>query len=82
MFDRLKGFSFAIVRSVLAWMTKPKALGSETLPPHSRIVYVLNSRSLTDLVMLDIVTRANNLPRPRRSVDGRRVSRSSAGSSS
>jgi glycerol-3-phosphate O-acyltransferase len=64
MFDRLKGFSFAIVRSVLAWMTKPKALGSETLPPHSRIVYVLNSRSLTDLVMLDIVTRANGLPRP------------------
>ncbi len=40
-------------------------LGAETLPPHTRIVYVLNTRSLTDLVMLDIVTRAHNLPGPR-----------------
>ena len=46
-------------------MTEPNALGTETLPPHPRIVYVLNNRSLTDLVMLDIVTDANNLPRPR-----------------
>jgi len=64
MFDRLKGLSFAIVRNVLAWMTKPKALGIDTLPPHSRVVYVLNNRSLTDLVMLDIVALANALPRP------------------
>ncbi len=65
MLDRLKGLSFAIVRRTLLWMTHPSALGSETLPPHLRVVYVLNSRSLTDLVMLDIVTQANNLPRPR-----------------
>lgn len=65
MLDRLKGLSFAIVRQALFWMTKPSALGIETLPPHLRVVYVLNNRSLTDLVMLDIVTRANNLPPPR-----------------
>jgi glycerol-3-phosphate O-acyltransferase len=65
MLDRLKGLSFAIVRRTLLWLTKPSALGTETLPPHLRVVYVLNNRSLTDLVMLDIVTRANNLPRPR-----------------
>ena len=65
MLDRLKGISFAIVRQTLLWMTEPSALGTETLPPHLRVVYVLNNRSLTDLVMLDIVTQANDLPRPR-----------------
>ncbi len=65
MFDRLKSLSFALVRRTLLWMTKPSALGMETLPSHLRVVYVLNNRSLTDLVMLDIVADANNLPRPR-----------------
>ena len=46
-------------------MTEPTALGTETLPPHLRVVYVLSNRSLTDLVMLDIVAEANDLPRPR-----------------
>ncbi len=57
MLDRLKNLSFAIVRRMLMWMTEPNTLGTETLPPHLRIVYVLNNRSLTDLVMLDIVTQ-------------------------
>jgi glycerol-3-phosphate O-acyltransferase len=68
MLDRLKGFSFAIVRRTLFWMTEPSALGIETLPPHLRVVYVLNNRSLTDLVMLDIVARTNGLPQPRASL--------------
>jgi glycerol-3-phosphate O-acyltransferase len=62
MLDRLKGISFDLVRGMLAWITKPKALGIDGLP-HAHVVYVLNSRSLTDLVMLDIVTIANALPR-------------------
>ncbi len=57
MLDRLKNLSFALVRRLLLWMTEPSALGTETLPPHLRVVYVLNNRSLTDLVMLDIVDR-------------------------
>ncbi len=65
MLDRLKNLSFSLVRRLLLWSTEPSALGTETLPPHQRVVYVLNNRSLTDLVMLDIVTEANNLPRPR-----------------
>ena len=65
MLDRLKGLSFTVVRWALTWMTAPNTLGTETLPSHTRIVYVLNTRSLTDLVMLDIVTRAHNLPGPR-----------------
>ncbi len=65
MLDRLKNLSFAIVRRMLLWMTQPSALGTEMLPPHLRVVYVLSNRSLTDLVMLDIVADANNLPRPR-----------------
>jgi glycerol-3-phosphate O-acyltransferase len=68
MIDRLKALSFAIVKRALEWLTEPAALGLETLPAHERIVYVLNSRSLTDLVMLDIVTAASDLPRPRESL--------------
>ncbi len=63
--DRLKGVSFGLVERTLLWMTEPKVLGTETLPHHLRVVYVLNNRSLTDLVMLDIVTRTSDLPRPR-----------------
>ncbi len=55
MLDRLKNLSFALVRQMLLWTTQPSALGTETLPAHLRVVYVLNNRSLTDLVMLDIV---------------------------
>src|SRR5215470_5007368 len=68
MIDRLKGFSFAIVKRALEWLTEPTALGLETLPAHERIVYVLNNRSLTDLVMLDIVAGASDLPPPRDSL--------------
>ena len=68
MLDRLKGLSFAIVRRALEWLSEPAALGLDTLPSHERIVYVLNTRSLTDLVMLDLVTQANDLPRPRDSL--------------
>ena len=66
--DRLKALSFDVVERTLRWMATPSALGTETLPPHLRVVYVLNSRSLTDLVMLDIVTQTNDLPRPRASL--------------
>ena len=65
MIDRLKGLSFALVRRMLGWITRPTVLGVESMPPHQRVIYVLPSRSLTDLVMLDIVTAANGLPHPR-----------------
>ena len=68
MLDRLKGLSFAIVRRALDWLTEPSALGLDTLPSHERIVYVLNNRSLTDLVMLDLITAKNDFPRPRDSL--------------
>jgi len=68
MLDRLKNLSFAVVRQILLWITEPSALGTETLPPHLRVVYVLSNRSLTDLVMLDIVAKVNDLPRPRASL--------------
>src|SRR5262245_35919191 len=68
MIDRLKGLSFAIVKRALEWLTEPTALGLEALPAHERIVYVLNNRSLTDLVMLDIVAGASDLPPPRESL--------------
>ncbi len=70
MLDRFKGLSFALVRRLLNWLTKPTVLGIETLPTDAPVVYVLSNRSLTDLVMLDIVTRANELPRPRDPLTG------------
>ncbi len=73
MLDRLKGFSFAVVRRILQWLTEPSALGIDALPPHERIVYVLNNRSLTDLVMLDIVAGVHALPRPRASLVGQGI---------
>ncbi len=74
MLDRLKAASFALVRAVLNTMTRPSARGADALSGASAeqepgaIVYALSNRSLTDLVMLDIVAAANGLPRPRSSL--------------
>ncbi len=65
MLDRLKDLSFGLVRALLSWMTRPSVRGTELLDPSAVIVYVLPTRSLTDLVMLDIVTKRAGLPRPR-----------------
>ncbi len=74
MIDRLKALSFGVVRALLKWMTRPKSRGVEALTVSGTsdplagdpgaIVYALANRSLTDLVMLDIVAAANGLPRP------------------
>jgi glycerol-3-phosphate O-acyltransferase len=68
MTDRLPSFLFIVVRRLLAAVTRPSTRGVERLDPAAPYVYVLQYRSLTDLVMLDIAAAANGLPRPRTSL--------------
>jgi glycerol-3-phosphate O-acyltransferase len=69
MIDRLKGLWFRFNRSILAWLSEPKALGFESLPTDQPMCYVLKQRSLSDLAMLDIVARTHTLPLPRENLE-------------
>src|SRR4030095_4536718 len=56
---------FSIVRALLRAITKPVARGAEQIAKDLPVCYVLNRRSLTDLVMLDIVAEREGLVSPR-----------------
>ena len=59
----LKRFNFAVARTVTRWLTRPKAVGAEDVTGEN-LVYVLHHRSLTDLIILDLVAPRHGLPRP------------------
>ncbi|MCZ6888741.1 MAG: glycerol-3-phosphate 1-O-acyltransferase PlsB, partial [Gammaproteobacteria bacterium] len=63
MISALKRFSFSITRACVKWLTHPTVVGIEASDTPNA-VYVLAHRSLTDLVMLDIVTEDAGTPRP------------------
>ncbi len=63
MISTLKRFSFSITRACVKWLTHPTVVGIEASDTPNA-VYVLAHRSLTDLVMLDIVTEDAGTPRP------------------
>lgn len=65
MLDRIPALSFVVVRRLLAAIARPSTHGIEQLAPRGPYVYVLQNRSLTDLVMLDIAAGVHGLPRPR-----------------
>src|SRR4030095_7635185 len=56
---------FSIVRALLRAITKPVGAGAGRIAKDLPICYVLNQRSLTDLVMLDIVAEREGLVSPR-----------------
>lgn len=58
-----KRLNFAIVHAVTRWLTRPSAVGAEAAQGEN-LVYVLGHRSLTDLVVLDVVAARHGLPRP------------------
>ena len=64
MLERLRRVPFLLVRRVLGALTAPVPRGVEQLDKTLPVCYVLGTRSLTDLVMLDIVTRQQRLPGP------------------
>ena len=65
MMEPLRRLVFSIVRAILRALTKPVALGADQIAKDLPVCYVLNQRSLTDLVMLDIVASREGLPGPR-----------------
>ncbi|MEQ8689800.1 MAG: glycerol-3-phosphate 1-O-acyltransferase PlsB, partial [Pseudomonadales bacterium] len=60
----MKRLLYRFVRSIIAWVARPSITGSEELPADHNIVYVLYKRSLTDLIILDLVCEQANLPSP------------------
>jgi glycerol-3-phosphate O-acyltransferase len=69
MLEWLKSIWFAVIRSVLGWITRPTSQ-SEELLGDCQPCYVLSSRSVTDLAVLDLVTQDRELPRPRETIVG------------
>jgi glycerol-3-phosphate O-acyltransferase len=65
MMEPLRRLVFSLVRAILRALTKPVALGADQVARDLPVCYVLNQRSLTDLVMLDIVASREGLPGPR-----------------
>ena len=66
---RLQNFFYRRNRAILQWLTRPSSTGKETLRQATEnadvdVVYVLHSRGLTDLIVLDLVTAENNFPAP------------------
>lgn len=54
--------AFRVSRAVVRWLTRPEAFGMDAIGEAP--VYVLDHRSLTDLLVLDILTERAGLPRP------------------
>ena len=54
--------AFRVARATVRWLTRPEAFGMEAVGDTP--VYVLDHRSLTDLLVLDILTERAGLPRP------------------
>jgi glycerol-3-phosphate O-acyltransferase len=60
----MKAILYNFVRWLIALIARPTRAGSSTLPTDREVVYVLQNRSLTDLVILDIVTANDGLVSP------------------
>ena len=63
MWSLLKRLNFRIARAVVRWLTRPEAFGLDAVDG-AVPVYVLDHRSLTDLLVLDLLTERAGLPRP------------------
>ncbi|MCR9277481.1 MAG: glycerol-3-phosphate 1-O-acyltransferase PlsB [Pseudomonadaceae bacterium] len=62
MFAYLKHLNYRLLRRILTWIIRPTAPTPVTLD--GRHVYVLEYRSLTDLLVLDIICEQLELPSP------------------
>ncbi len=60
---RLKRFNFAVASAVTRWLTRPTAVGAEEVRGEN-LVYVLGHRSLTDVIVLDLMAARCGLARP------------------
>lgn len=65
--DRLRSLLYRINRAFIGWIIRPKSAGTEPealLTDGDALVYVLENRSLSDLIVLDLITRQQGLPNP------------------
>jgi len=74
--QRLRSVFYRQNRRILAWLTRPTSTGKEALREiadragdTTEVVYVLRTRSLTDLIVLDLVAEDNELPAPTQWLD-------------
>ena len=59
----IKRANFAVARTLVRWLVRPVAAGVEHVAGE-HLVYALDHRSLTDLIVLDILAERHGLPRP------------------
>lgn len=72
-FRYLKSIGYRCARWLIAGIARPSLAGPESLPEangEQNYVYVLESRSLSDLIILDLICAANDLPDPLHAVSG------------
>jgi len=65
--DQLRALLYRVNRAIIGWIIRPRRSGTETealLHCGSPLVYVMENRSLSDLIVLDLVTRKEGLPNP------------------
>ncbi len=65
--DTLRRLLYRINRAIIAWIIRPKAAGTEPeelLAGGDALVYVLENRSLSDVIVLDLIARKQGLPSP------------------
>ncbi len=71
--DQVKSASFHLFRGLLSTWIKPTVLGCNArelgLDPSDLVCYVLPSRSIADLMVIDGACELNGLPRPRNGID-------------
>ncbi|MCB1684038.1 MAG: glycerol-3-phosphate 1-O-acyltransferase PlsB, partial [Pseudomonadales bacterium] len=64
---QLKYFSYRICRWLIRLIARPQLIGAEpdaAIAAGAKFVYVLNNRSLSDLIIVDLVCRKRGIPTP------------------
>ena len=72
---RLKALGYRISRRVIGWLVKPQLAGAEAelqlaaptaeeTPDTNKFIYVMDTRSLSDLIVVDLVCERLEMPGP------------------
>ena len=69
MKDPRMGLLYRFARATIGRIAQPTLTGSENVPQDKEVVYVLQQRATTDLVMLDLACEANALVSPRQPLE-------------
>ena len=64
MKDPRRSLSIRFARATLGLFARPTLTGKENIPDDAEVVYVLQQRATTDLVVLDLACEANQLTSP------------------